>query len=381
MSQTKNEATFNTHAYKVHKLEDFPAAEAVVTREEALRYYTQMKTARTMEGEIDKLYREKRARGFCHEYSGQEACATGIVAVKDENDAVITSYRCHPWAYLMGSSVPQILCELTGHIQGVVHGKGGSMHMFDPHFYGGNGIVGAQESLGVGIAMAFKYREEQNVSFTLFGDGAANQGQLYEVANMAELWKLPVVFVCENNGYAMFTSVEHHSSTRQFYNRFSFLPGLWVDGMDLISVREAMRFARQHALSGKGPIFVELATYRYMGHTASDPGIRYRPLHEVDEVRRAKDPISHFREKILGSNLVTPEELTKIDEEIVAEIAKAGKISREYDPLPKEALYADVYKNTEPQLVRGATIDESVKQPCLYTKDILEKIGHVKLES
>lgn len=227
-----------------------------------------------METTAGNLYKEKKVRGFCHLYTGQEAVAVGICAAKHHEDGVITSYRCHGWTYLMGSTVTEVLSELTGRISGNVYGKGGSMHMYEKNFYGGNGIVGAQISLGAGIALAMKYRNERNVCYTLYGDGAANQGQFFESANMAKLWDLPVIFICENNGFGMGTSTARASASTDYFTRGDFVPGLWVDAMDVVTVREAIRFAREYCVSGKGPLVMELATYRYGGHSMSDPGTR-----------------------------------------------------------------------------------------------------------
>lgn len=218
---------------------------------------------RRLETAAGSLYKEKIIRGFCHLYSGQEACAVGMAAALRPNDDVITAYRCHGWTYLMGGSLNGILCELTGRSSGVARGKGGSMHMYVQNFFGGNGIVGAQVPLGVGIAFAQKYKGDHGVCIALYGDGAANQGQIFEVYNMAKLWKVPCIFVCENNGYGMGTSAERASANTNYYTRGDSVPGIWVDGMDVLAVREATRFAIEYATSEKGgPILLETATYR-----------------------------------------------------------------------------------------------------------------------
>ncbi|KAH7693166.1 Protein PDHA-1 a [Aphelenchoides avenae] len=204
---TVNDVTLQTRPYKLFKLDSGPAAESTLSKDEALRYYRQMQMIRRMETAAGNLYKEKKIRGFCHLYSGQEACAVGMTAAMDSEDAVITAYRCHGWTYLMGATVTDVLAELTGRISGNVYGKGGSMHMYARNFFGGNGIVGAQQPLGTGIAFAQKYRKQKNITLTLYGDGAANQGQLFESMNMAKLWNLPCVYICENNGFGMGTSV------------------------------------------------------------------------------------------------------------------------------------------------------------------------------
>lgn len=194
------EATLTTRDYKLHGLDSGPPTTAVVTKEEALKYYEDMFYIRRLETAAGALYKDKVVRGFCHLYSGQEACAVGMTAAMRPDDSVITAYRCHGWTFLMGVSVEGVLSELTGRGTGCSRGKGGSMHMYSKNFYGGNGIVGAQVPLGVGIALAAKYNNKKAVCFSLYGDGAANQGQVFEVYNMAKLWNLPVIFVCENNG-------------------------------------------------------------------------------------------------------------------------------------------------------------------------------------
>lgn len=224
-------------------------------------------------------------------------------------DAVISAYRVHGWSYLMGVSTHAVLAELAGKAGGCSRGKGGSMHMYAPNFYGGNGIVGAQVPLGAGIAFALDYQGKKGVCFTLYGDGAANQGQAFEAYNMAKLWNIPVIFVCENNGYGMGTSADRSSASTSYYTRGDYIPGIFVDGMDILTVREASRFAIEHCMSGKGPLILETATYRYSGHSMSDPGTSYRTREEIQEVRQTKDPITSFKEKILSSNLVTQEEI------------------------------------------------------------------------
>ncbi|KAF1592483.1 UNVERIFIED_CONTAM: putative pyruvate dehydrogenase E1 component subunit alpha, mitochondrial, partial [Eudyptes robustus] len=351
---TVNEVVFSTRPYKLHKLDYGPRNETTLTRDEALHYYKEMQLLRRMETSASNLYKDKSIRGFCHLYTGQEAVAVGICAAKHSEDAVITSYRCHGWTYLMGSTVTEVLTELTGRIGGNVYGKGGSMHMYEKNFYGGNGIVGAQIPLGAGIAFAYKYRNQRNLCYALYGDGAANQGQFFEAANMAKLWDLPVVFICENNGFAMGTSASRGSASTEYYTRGDFVPGIWVDGMDLLTVREAIHFAREHCTSGKGPLVIEMETYRYVGHSMSDPGTSYRTREEVQEVRKHRDAIVGFRDKIITAGLVVEEELKKIDKDVRREVDEATKIATTDPELPTEALYADLYANTEPQLVRGA---------------------------
>ena len=231
-------------------------------KESTLNMLTQMMTIRRMEMAADALYKQRQIRGFCHLGIGQEAVPVGLEAVLGEEDCIITAYRCHGFALLRGASVRQIIAELLGKATGVSRGKGGSMHMFADRFYGGNGIVGAQVPVGAGIAFSQRYQNKKAMTFALYGDGAANQGQVFEAFNMAALWKLPIVFVCENNLYGMGTSVERSSAISEYYKRAGdMLPGVRADGMDAASVRKAADYCRQHAI-GNGPIILELSTYR-----------------------------------------------------------------------------------------------------------------------
>uniref|UniRef100_A0AAY4F0L5 Pyruvate dehydrogenase E1 component subunit alpha, testis-specific form, mitochondrial n=1 Tax=Denticeps clupeoides TaxID=299321 RepID=A0AAY4F0L5_9TELE len=266
------QVSFDIKRCDVHRLDQGPPDKTVLTREQGLQYYRTMQVMRRMELKADQLYKQKIIRGFCHLYDGQEACAVGIEAGIKPDDHLITAYRAHGYTYTRGVPVKEILAELTGRKGGVAKGKGGSMHMYAKHFYGGNGIVGAQVPLGAGVALACKYHGNSQVCVALYGDGAANQGQIFESYNMAALWKLPCIFICENNKYGMGTSVERASANTDYYKRGDFIPGIRVDGMDVLCVREATKFAADYCRSGKGPILMELQTYRYHGHSMSDPG-------------------------------------------------------------------------------------------------------------
>ena len=323
---------------------DSPDGEAL------LGFYRAMLLIRRFEERAGQLYGMGLIGGFCHLYIGQEAIAVGIQAAKREGDQSITGYREHGHMLAAGVEPRLIMAELTGRAVGVSHGKGGSMHMFAPDkgFYGGHGIVGAQVSLGTGLALANRYRGDGKVAFVYFGDGAANQGQVYESFNMAELWSLPVVYVIENNQYAMGTSVARSSSETHLYRRgASFnIPGAEVDGMDVVAVREAGRAAADHARSGKGPFILEMKTYRYRGHSMSDPG-KYRTREEIDEVRKTRDPIEHLQERLEKEGLADEAKLRAIDAEVKAIVADAAEFARTApEPDPSE-LYTDVY--TEPQ--------------------------------
>uniref|UniRef100_A0A665WFA9 Pyruvate dehydrogenase E1 component subunit alpha, mitochondrial-like n=1 Tax=Echeneis naucrates TaxID=173247 RepID=A0A665WFA9_ECHNA len=316
------QATFEIKKCDLHRLEDGPPLEAELTRDQALQYYRTMQTVRRMELKADQLYKQKIIRGFCHLYDGQEACAVGIEAAITPSDHLITSYRAHGYTYTRGVSVKAILAELTGRKGGVAKGKGGSMHMYGHHFYGGNGIVGAQ-------------------------------GQLFESFNMAALWKLPCIFICENNKYGMGTSVERASACTDYYKRGDYIPGIKVDGMDVLCVREATKFAADYCRAGKGPIVMELETYRYHGHSMSDPGVSYRTREEIQEVRSKSDPISLLKDRMLSSNMASVEELKEIDIAIRKEVEDAAQFAT-LDPEPSlEELCSHIYQNSPPLEVRG----------------------------
>jgi len=360
------EAAFEIRECKLHNLTSGPTTSTSVTKEDALKYYEQMFTIRRLETVAGSLYKEKIIRGFCHLYSGQEACAVGMKAAMRADDSAITAYRCHGWTYLFGVPVEKVLSELTGRETGCSRGKGGSMHMYAKNFYGGNGIVGAQVPLGVGIALAAKYTNKKAVCISLFGDGAANQGQIFEVYNMAKLWDIPCIFVCENNGYGMGTSAERASASVDYYKRGDYVPGIHVDGMDVLAVREATRFAIDYCDSGKGPMVMETATYRYSGHSMSDPGTSYRSRDEIQEVRQTRDPITSFREKIIGKHLATPDEIRDLEVKIRNAVDEAGKKSKVNKELPVAELVTDVYassKNSE--TIRNITPAKPLKHTTL----------------
>ncbi|XP_069341591.1 pyruvate dehydrogenase E1 component subunit alpha, testis-specific form, mitochondrial isoform X1 [Eulemur rufifrons] len=349
-----NDATFEIKKCDLYGLEEGPPVTTVLTRQDGLKYYRMMLVVRRMELKADQLYKQKFIRGFCHLCDGQEACCVGLEAGIAPSDHVITSYRAHGVSYTRGLSVRSILAELTGRRGGCAKGKGGSMHMYTKNFYGGNGIVGAQGPLGAGVALACKYNGNDQVCLTLYGDGAANQGQIAEAFNMAALWKLPCVFVCENNLYGMGTSVERAAASTDYYKRGGFIPGLRVDGMDVLCVREATRFAADYCRAGKGPIVMELQTYRYHGHSMSDPGISYRKREEIQEVRSKSDPIMLLTDRMVNSKLATAEELKEIDAEVRKEIDDAAQFATA-DPEPNLGdLGHHIYSSNPPFEVRGA---------------------------
>ncbi|MEE6468684.1 hypothetical protein FKM82_008351 [Ascaphus truei] len=351
-----SEATFEIRKCDVHRLEEAPPIEAVLTREQGLQYYRVMQTIRRMELKSDQLYKQKIIRGFCHLYDGQEACCVGLEAGINLTDHLITAYRAHGYAYTRGLPVKEILAELTGRKGGCAKGKGGSMHMYANNFYGGNGIVGAQVPLGAGIGLACKYFGKDEICVSLYGDGAANQGQIFETYNMAALWKLPCIFICENNRYGMGTSVERAAASTDYYKRGDYIPGLRVDGMDILCVREATKFAADHCRSGKGPMLMELQTYRYHGHSMSDPGVSYRTREEIQEVRSKSDPITLLKDRMLNHNLASVEELKEIDVEVRKEIEEAAQFATT-DPEPALEELANHIYHSEPTFdVRGANI-------------------------
>ncbi|XP_054621282.1 pyruvate dehydrogenase E1 subunit alpha 1b [Dunckerocampus dactyliophorus] len=347
------QVTFDIKKCDLHGLEEGPPVKAELTREQGLQYYRTMQTVRRMELKADQLYKQKIIRGFCHLYDGQEACAVGIEAAINPTDHLITAYRAHGYTYTRGVPVKEILTELTGRKGGVSKGKGGSMHMYAPHFYGGNGIVGAQVPLGAGIALACQYQGNNQLCVTLYGDGAANQGQVFEAFNMAALWKLPCIFICENNKFSMGTSVERASASTDYYKRGDYIPGIRVDGMDVLCVREAVKFAADHCRAGKGPVVVELETYRYHGHSMSDPGVSYRTRDEIQEVRLKNDPISVLKGRMLDNNMASAEELKEMDLAIKKEVEEAALFATSDPEPPLDDLCNNIFKSDTQLEVRG----------------------------
>ena len=308
-------------------------------------FYSSMLLIRRFEEKAGQLYGMGLIGGFCHLYIGQEAVVVGMHAASGPDDQVITAYRDHGHMLACGMDPKGVMAELTGRHTGYSKGKGGSMHMFsaEKKFYGGHGIVGAQIPLGTGLAFANKYRGNDAVTLTYFGDGASNQGQVYESFNMAELWKLPVVYIIENNQYAMGTSVERSSAQVDFSKRGSSfnIPGESVDGMDVEAVHAAGRHAIEWCRSGKGPIILEMKTYRYRGHSMSDPA-KYRTREEVQSVREKRDPIEHLANKMTSSGVATEDELKAIDKDIRQVVNHAAEFATE-SPEPDAAeLYTDV---------------------------------------
>ena len=314
-------------------------------KDEELFAYREMLLIRRFEEKAGQMYGMGLIGGFCHLYIGQEAVVIGMQMATKEGDQVITGYRDHGHMLATGMESKGVMAELTGRRGGYSRGKGGSMHMFskEKHFYGGHGIVGAQVSLGTGLAFANRYRGNDNVSLVYFGDGAANQGQVYESFNMAALWKLPAIYVIENNRYAMGTSVQRSSSTTDLSQRGSGfgIPGRQVDGMDVRAVRDAAEEAISHARAGNGPFILEMLTYRYRGHSMSDPA-KYRTKEEVQKMRTEQDPIELVRKRLIDNGHATEDDLKAIDKEIKAIVTEAADFAtNDPEPDPSE-LYTDI---------------------------------------
>jgi len=316
------------------------------SKEQELDAYRGMLLIRRFEEKAGQLYGMGFIGGFCHLYIGQEAVVTGMKMSMIEGDQMITGYRDHGHMLAQGMSARGVMAELTGRRGGLSKGKGGSMHMFskEKHFYGGHGIVGAQVSLGTGLAFANKYRGNNNVAAAYFGDGAANQGQVYESFNMAALWKLPVIYVIENNRYAMGTAVHRSSAETDFSHRgASFkIPGIQVDGMDVRAVKAATDVATDWCRSGNGPIIMEMLTYRYRGHSMSDPA-KYRSKEEVQKMRSESDPIEQVKQRLTEKKWAGEDDLKAIDKEVRDVVADAAEFAQN-DPEPDVSeLWTDIY--------------------------------------
>ena len=322
------------------------AGRAVDEPETLIKYYRDMLLIRRFEERAGQMYGMGLIGGFCHLYIGQEAIVVGMQAAIGSDDSVLTSYRDHGHMLACGMDPKGVMAELTGRRGGYSKGKGGSMHMFsrEKNFFGGHGIVGAQVSIGTGIAFAQRYREDGGITLTYFGDGASNQGQVHESFNMAALWKLPVIYIIENNKYGMGTSIERSSAQKDLSELGAGLgiPGAQVDGMDVEAVRAAGEMAASHCRSGKGPYILEMQTYRYRGHSMSDPA-KYRTKEEVAKMREERDTITNLRDRLIEHNVLKEDAFRTMDKEIrevVAEAADFAQNSPEPDP---SELYTDVY--------------------------------------
>ena len=318
-----------------------------VNGDQLIAYYRDMLNIRRFEEKAGQLYGMGLIGGFCHLYIGQEAVVVGMTQAGTDDDSVITSYRDHGHMLACGMDPKGVMAELTGRRGGYSKGKGGSMHMFsrEKKFFGGHGIVGAQIPLGTGLAFAHKYKGDNGVCHAYMGDGAVNQGQIYESFNMAALWDLPVVYVIENNKYGMGTSIERSSSNVELSERGNAhdIPGQSVNGMDVLDVVEKGGAALEHARSGKGPMILEMKTYRYRGHSMSDPA-KYRSKEEVQKMRKESDPIDNLRHTILEGGFATEDQLKDIDKEIKSIVTAAAEYAQQ-SPEPDESeLYTDILK-------------------------------------
>jgi pyruvate dehydrogenase E1 component alpha subunit len=317
-----------------------------VSRDELLKYYRDMLLIRRFEEKAGQLYGMGLIGGFCHLYIGQEAVVVGLEAAAREGDTRITSYRDHGHMLAAGMDPGGVMAELTGRAGGYSKGKGGSMHMFsrEKHFYGGHGIVGAQVPIGAGLAFADRYLGRNNVTFTYFGDGAANQGQVYETYNMAQLWALPVIFVIENNRYAMGTSVQRSTKSPSLWERGAAygISGEEVDGMDVLAVKAAGEKAVAHCRAGKGPYILEVMTYRYRGHSMSDPA-KYRTRDEVQKIREERDAIEHVRQLLLTGKHASEDDLKGIDREVKEIVNASADFARESPEPDLAELWTDIY--------------------------------------
>lgn len=320
-------------------------AQTKITKDQYLKWFELMLELRRFEEKSGQLYGQQKIRGFCHLYIGQEAVAAGIISAINKEDALITAYRDHAIAIAKGISSRAAMAELFGKVDGCSKGNGGSMHFFskEHRFFGGHGIVGAQIPLGAGIAFAEKYNETGNVCITMFGDGAARQGALHEAYNMSMLWKLPVVFICENNNYAMGTSVERSSNVKDIYKLgLGYdMPSESVNGMEVEAVHAAVVKAAKHARDGKGPYFLEIKTYRYKGHSVSDPA-KYRTRDEVNSYKDI-DPIEQVRATILKKKYASEKDLKKIEDKVKDIIEDAVTFAENSEYPTAEALYQDNY--------------------------------------
>ncbi|KAI8142116.1 putative PDA1-pyruvate dehydrogenase alpha chain precursor [Fennellomyces sp. T-0311] len=353
--------TLPENSFTYHRLKDKPSLQVDINPQELLNMYSEMSIVRELELVSADLYNaEKKIRGFCHTCIGQEAIPVAMEFALTKFDNVITSYRSHAFTYMRGGSLQGILAENMGRSTGISKGKGGSMHMFLPSFFGGHGIVGAQVPLGAGLAFRQKYDSIPAATFALYGDGASNQGQVYEAFNMAALWKLPCVFVCENNQFGMGTAADRASASTEYYTRTNYIPGIKVNGMDPVAVYRACQWAKEHAVSGKGPVILELATYRFVGHSVNDDGSGYRNSEEVEKVRASSDPMVTFANTIIKHGVATKEHLRALESHARTYVAEARQQAEEAPEPSMDEFFTDIYiPGSEPGVVRGRIPSES----------------------
>lgn len=337
--------------------------DTLATSNDIVEVWKKMHLMRRMEIKIDELYSSRQIRGFCHLYNGQEGVAVGMEEALNQKDLVITAYRDHVNAYLRGISIYEIIAEQLGKKDGSSKAKGGSMHYYSKanNFYGGNGIVGAQVPVGVGLGFSLKHQKnKENVAVTLYGDGAANQGQIYEAANMASIWKLPVIFVCEMNHYAMGTSVERSSAGgKDFHKKLYNVPGLKVYGQSVFEVKEAFKFAKKFAIEN-GPIVLNIETYRYHGHSMSDPGTTYRIKEMHDLWKSERDPVKNLRQFILENKIESEDFLKDAEKGMKKFIEEQAEKALACEIAPLETLTQDIYDPLEEIYIRAPNYEDSI---------------------
>lgn len=331
--------------FRPHRLEP-PSQEVETSGSELWEMLKTMTRMRRMELSADMLYKSKLARGFLHLADGQEAIPCGMEAALTFQDSMIQSYRTHLTYMGRGGTVKEVAAELMGRYTGAAKGIGGSMHLYkkENNFYGGAGIVGEQVPVGAGLAFAHQYRNDGSASFTLYGDGAANQGQIFEAFNIAALWNLPAVFVIENNHYGMGTAEARAAKSPRYYTRGDYVPGMWVDGMDVLAVKQATAFAKQHALE-QGPLCLEMDTYRYHGHSISDPGSTYRTRDEIQGMRQTRDPIEHVKTLLKEHKFADATEIKRVEKEIRKEVNDEIEQAKKDNYPPTEFLWKNTYKD------------------------------------
>jgi pyruvate dehydrogenase E1 component alpha subunit len=355
--------TVDLPKFETHRLDGVKLpTNATTNADELMKYFKDMSVMRRVEIVSDILYKNKFIRGFCHLYDGQESITVGMEAALTWDDHIITAYRDHCTAIGRGHTPYQVIAEMMQKSTGSSKGKGGSMHYYSKKnkFYGGNGIVGAQVPVGAGVAFGIKYDGKKEVVVNMYGDGASNQGQIYEAANMAGLWKLPCIFTCENNLYGMGTSIDRAAHNTKFYTRGDLIPGVQTLANNVFAVREIYKWGKKYCTDGNGPLFYELKTYRYHGHSMSDPGITYRSREEVNEYRKTQDPILVVKNIILENNVATEKDLKDIEKKIKSDIDEdVEKIKKDPMPAPEE-LFTDIYHNSKNHYIRDCSVHTSL---------------------